>query len=210
MAMGKIYRATKGRPLNKKQKKQVYNIVNKNKLFRRSRQTLSTPIGTTGQMIELTECTEGDDRNNRLGDEITVFKIRVQMGANVNIDVIGGDAAPPIPESMQIRLIIAMSQIGAITVADFPSNTLVLPDYDKLVVYYDRTFRKSAFDGSVNIDFKKKFRKGNIPGITVKYDDDTSATDAVHHPIYAFVISSDNTYPPGVTLLGEMHFYDKN
>lgn len=209
MVAGKMYRAP--RPLNTKQKKQVYNIINKGKLYRRSRQTVSTSVGTTGQLIEITECSHGDDRNNRLSDEIIVTKIRVQLGATIDIADVGDNDEAPTPEVLQFRLVIAISTMGPLLAADFPSNTLVLPDYDKMIVLYDRTWRRSIYNGDVNVDIKKKFKKGNIPGIKVKYDDsDESETDAQHHPIYAFVISSDNTNQPQYTLLGEMHFYDKN
>lgn len=193
-------RGSISRPLNMRQRRQVYRIVNAGKQLGRSRQTTSESVGTTGEIFEISQLTKSNDRNNRQSDTVIVKKIRVQLGATMHASA----------DVFQFRLLIVISKMGPLAVGDLPTDTLVLPDYDKMIVLYDRTVRIHDGIGCWNVDIRKKLSRKNIPGLKVGYDDDESATAAQIHPIYVYTISSDNTNQPSYTMLGEIWFYNND
>lgn len=195
MPAGRLYNATMSRRLNKRQVKQVQKIVEKNKQLRTAYVDLDDAsfASSSPVFVELTSIAEGDDNNLRDSDRINLKSIRLNLVASKLPATTNGDVTT-------IRVLIARSKTGPLTVADFPASTIALPDNDKMQVLYDRYYALGPYDtdgifiDSVlrEIPIKLKFANKKVPHLTVGYDDDVSATAAQHNPIYLNIEATGN------------------
>lgn len=202
--MGKLYRVPpstrRRRPLNRRQVTQVRKIVNSGKQFKTKATYGQQTITSTGALTELTAITEGDDFYNREGDKIQLLNIKMLLSMINNSTT---------PTTNKARIMIVRAKGAPLVVADMPTFESQ-PDLDKMSVLWEEHW---FFDDQVTYqpiqrNSKIRFKKGRIPYMLVKYDDDESATNAQHNAVYAYWVGSEATNGPMVRYIFYTNYWN--
>ena len=141
-------------------------------------------VDNTGSQFNITSIVEGDDWDQRQSDRIQVLKFAFFL------TLAGSDS------SNAIRIMFVRSKVGPLVAANFPT-LLNPPDYDKMQVYYDRTYQTSQNGPDIvnDVIYSHNFKSRKVPYLNVNYDDDVSATNAQKNPLYMWIITDSGVSP---------------
>lgn len=201
MPLGKMYRHTKGRGLNMKQRSQVKKAINSSKQFKIcyvpvaepfTNITGATPFQTNFMEVTAVPYTSGESTQARDASVIELKSYNLKFGISYYLD----DQPVPVSQLVTVpfRIIIAKSRTGAITdivdnagvpVADFISQ----PDNDKVQVLHDEIISLSGqppnnIAPGYHMKFFKKFGKGINKYMLVRYESNDVAGIAIENGIY--------------------------
>lgn len=199
MPMGKIYQAP-SRGLSNKQKKQVKSIVNSQKDMKQFFQSfLQTPLSGTAEIDDLTLVAKGDAFNQRSEDTIQALSLKVNFCLANNAT----------GTRQVFRILIVRAKNIPLVLADVPTVTAT-PNYEKMQVYYDKTFFCDTAEHTTFQSFEKKlnFKKKQIPYMKIGYDESVSATIPQRNGIYIMSCSSEASNAPAIQGTASLKFYN--
>lgn len=194
----------KGRPLNRRQFKQVTKIVQSGQELKQAYTSLNIAFLSTGTLTEITALSKGSNYNQRDGEDIRYQSTKFEM------------AIAPTEAGNQnavCRIMFVRSKKGPLVVADFPTTVDAEPNFDKMQVYKDQVYVTNDVtgEGSINnIRWFKSFKNRKTPHLNVGYVASVSATAGQNNPLYLYMVTSALVSTPTLQGYIRSKWFDKN